>query len=39
MKTTINYFRLQVIPTISFGLFVAAEGAVLYGLYRAFVAL
>jgi hypothetical protein len=34
----IFYIRQYVIPPASFGVFVAAEAAVLYGLYRAFVA-
>lgn len=37
MKTTINYIRNRVIPPISFGIFVAVEGVVVYGLYRAIV--
>jgi hypothetical protein len=32
------YIRHYVIPPVSFGVFVAAEAALLYGLYRAFVA-
>jgi hypothetical protein len=32
------YIRHYVIPPASFGLFVVAEAAVLYVLYRAFVA-
>jgi hypothetical protein len=32
------YIRYYVLPPASFAVFVAAEAAVLYGLYRAFVA-
>jgi hypothetical protein len=32
------YIRHYVLPPASFGVFVAAEAAILYGLYRAFVA-
>jgi hypothetical protein len=32
------YIRYYVVPPASFGLFVAAEAVLLYGLYRAFVA-
>jgi hypothetical protein len=31
------YIRYYVVPPASFGIFVAAEGMILYGLYRAFV--
>jgi hypothetical protein len=34
---TIDYIRLQVIPPVSFGFFLAVEGMVLYGLYRVIV--
>ena len=34
----IFYIKHYVLPPASFGIFVAAEAAVLYGLYRAFVA-
>ena len=34
----IFYVKHYVLPPASFGIFVAAEAAVLYGLYRAFVA-
>jgi hypothetical protein len=34
----IIYIRHYLIPPASFGVFVVAEAAVLYGLYRAFVA-
>jgi len=34
---TIFYIRYHVIPPASFGVFVAAEAMLLYGLYRAFV--
>lgn len=34
----IEFIRTRVLPPLSFGLFVAAEGAVLYVLYRTFVA-
>jgi hypothetical protein len=37
MKPTLIFIRNQMVPTFSFGLFVAAEGAFLYGLYKAFV--
>jgi hypothetical protein len=37
MKSTIHYIRFEVIPPISFGIFVAVEGVVLYGLYLALV--
>ena len=37
MRVTIDYIRFQVIPPVSFGLFLAVEGIVLYGLYRAIV--
>ncbi len=32
------YIRYYVLPPASFGIFVVAEGILLYGLYRAFVA-
>ena len=32
------YIRYYVLPPASFGVFVAAEAAVLYVLYRAFIA-
>jgi hypothetical protein len=35
MKTTINYIRSQVLPPLSFGLYLCVEGAVVYWLYRA----
>jgi hypothetical protein len=31
------YIRYYVLPPASFGVFVAAEAVLLYGLYRAFV--
>jgi hypothetical protein len=34
---TIDYIRFQVIPPISFGLFLTVEVIILYGLYRAIV--
>jgi hypothetical protein len=37
MKSTIDYIRVQVMPPVSFGFFLAVEGVVLYGLYRAIV--
>jgi hypothetical protein len=37
MKMTINYIRFQLIPPVSFGLFLAIEAIVLYGLYQAIV--
>jgi len=32
------YTKYYLVPQVSFGLFVTAEGVFLYGLYRAFVA-
>jgi len=37
MKDAIEYIRLQIIPPVSFGMFLAVEGVVLYGLFRAIV--
>jgi len=37
MKSAISYIRTQVIPSISFGVFLTIEGVVIYGLYRAIV--
>jgi hypothetical protein len=37
MKVTIDYIRFQLCPPVSFALFLAIEGIVLYGLYRAIV--
>jgi hypothetical protein len=37
MRTAIFFVRYQMVPTVTFGLFVVAEGAFLYGLYRAFI--
>jgi hypothetical protein len=37
MKCAIDYIKLQVVPPVSFGLFLAIEGIVLYGLFRAIV--
>jgi hypothetical protein len=38
MRIMLFYIRHYVLPPASFGVFVAAEAAILYGLYRAFVA-
>lgn len=37
MKTTLNYLKTRVIPPLTFGLFVAVEGAVVYELYKVLV--
>jgi hypothetical protein len=37
MKMAIDYIKLQIIPPVSFGVFLGVEGIVLYGLFRAIV--
>jgi hypothetical protein len=37
MKSAIHYIKWQLLPPVSFAMFLAVEGAVLYGLFRAMV--
>ena len=38
MKAAIIFIRYQMVPTVSFGFFIAIEAVFLYGLYWAFIA-
>ncbi len=37
MNTAFTYIKWRVIPPVSFAMFLAVEGVVLYGLFRAIV--
>lgn len=37
MKSSLSYIKEQIIPPLSFLLFLAVEGILLYGLYHALI--